>query len=131
MAQVPKGATEVELPNYYEENAPLRISLNPALSPNQNAQKYFQKYQKLKNAVRVVKTQIQQTQQEISYLESVVAQLEIATPMDIEVIREELIEQGYLKRKKIKNKNSRKKPTRSFLCHRWHTYSRWKKQFAK
>ena len=42
MAQVPKGATEVELPNYYEENAPLRISLNPALSPNQNAQKYFQ-----------------------------------------------------------------------------------------
>ncbi len=40
--------------------------------------------------VRVVKTQIQQTQQEISYLESVVAQLEIATPMDIEVIREEL-----------------------------------------
>lgn len=54
----------------------------------------------MKNAVRVVKTQIQQTQQEISYLESVVAQLEIATPMDIEVIREELIEQGYLKRKK-------------------------------
>ena len=58
------------------------------------------KIPKLKNAVRVVKTQIQQTQQEISYLESVVAQLEIATPMDIEVIREELIEQGYLKRKK-------------------------------
>ncbi len=55
---------------------------------------------KIENAVRVVKTQIQQTQQEISYLESVVAQLEIATPMDIEVIREELIEQGYLKRKK-------------------------------
>lgn len=115
MAQVPKGATEVELPNYYEENAPLRISLNPALSPNQNAQKYFQKYQKLKNAVRVVKTQIQQTQQEISYLESVVAQLEIATPMDIEVIREELIEQGYLKRKN-KKQNSRKKPTRSFYA---------------
>ena len=41
MAQVPKGATEVELPNYYEENAPLRISLNPALSPNQNAQNIF------------------------------------------------------------------------------------------
>ncbi|MFR5225285.1 MAG: NFACT family protein, partial [Enterococcus faecalis] len=109
MAQVPKGATEVELPNYYEENAPLRISLNPALSPNQNAQKYFQKYQKLKNAVRVVKTQIQQTQQEISYLESVVAQLEIATPMDIEVIREELIEQGYLKRKKNKKQKQPKK----------------------
>ena len=68
----------------------------------------------MKNAVRVVKTQIQQTQQEISYLESVVAQLEIATPMDIEVIREELIEQGYLKRK---NKTKQpKKPTRSFYA---------------
>ena len=84
----------------------------------------------MKNAVRVVKTQIQQTQQEISYLESVVAQLEIATPMDIEVIREELIEQGYLKRKKIKTKQP-KKANPIFLCHRWHTYSRWKKQFAK
>ncbi|MGC3033541.1 NFACT family protein, partial [Enterococcus faecalis] len=76
--------------------------------PNQNAQKYFQKYQKLKIAVRVVKTQIQQTQQEISNLESVVAQLEIATPMDIDVIREELIEQGYLKRKKNKKQKQPK-----------------------
>ncbi|MGC3097684.1 NFACT family protein, partial [Enterococcus faecalis] len=57
MAQVPKGATEVELPNYFEENAPLRISLNPALSPHQNAQKYFHHYHNLKNAVRVVNPQ--------------------------------------------------------------------------
>ena len=79
---------------------------------------------KIENAVRVVKTQIQQTQQEISYLESVVAQLEIATPMDIEVIREELIEQGYLKRKNKTKTAEKANPI--FLCHRWHTYSRWK-----
>ena len=103
----------MELPNYYEENAPLRISqiLHFHLI---KMHKIFSKIPKLKNAVRVVKTQIQQTQQEISYLESVVAQLEIATPMDIEVIREELIEQGYLKRKN-KNKTA-EKPTRSFYA---------------
>ena len=100
MAQVPKGATSVTLDNYYEENQPVEIPLNPALSPNQNAQKYFQRYQKLKNAVRIVKTQIEQTQQEILYLESVLSQLELASPMDLGLIREELISQGYLKKQR-------------------------------
>ena len=84
----------------------------------------------MKNAVRVVKTQIQQTQQEISYLESVVAQLEIATPMDIEVIREELIEQGYLKRKKIKTKTAEKSQPDLFMPQMAHLFS-LEKQFAK
>ncbi|MGX7243237.1 fibronectin-binding protein EfbA [Enterococcus quebecensis] len=109
MAQVPKGAEFVELPNYYEEDQLLKIKLNPALTPNQNAQKYFQKYQKLKNAVKVVHGQIQQAEQEISYLESVLSQLEIAGPMDIETIREELIEQGYVKRRGSKKQKQPKK----------------------
>lgn len=109
MTQVPKGAESVELPNYYEEDALLTITLNPALTPNQNAQKYFQRYQKLKNAVRVVQAQIEQTQQEVTYLESVLAQLEIASPMDIELIREELIEQGYVKNRKSKKQKQPKK----------------------
>lgn len=109
MAQVPKGAKFVELPNYYEEDRLLKIKLNPALTPNQNAQKYFQKYQKLKNAVKVVHGQIQQTTQEISYLDSVLSQLEIASPMDIEMIREELIEQGYVKKRSAKKQKHLKK----------------------
>ena len=40
MAQVPRGANEVTLPNYYEEDRPITIKLDPALTPNQNAQKY-------------------------------------------------------------------------------------------
>ncbi len=48
MAQVPRGANEVTLPNYYEEDRPITIKLDPALTPNQNAQKYFHRYQKLK-----------------------------------------------------------------------------------
>ncbi|MBO0422958.1 fibronectin-binding protein EfbA [Enterococcus plantarum] len=109
MAQVPKGAPFVELPNYYEEDKLLKINLNPALTPNQNAQKYFQKYQKLKNAVKVVHGQIEQTNQEIRYLESVLSQLEIAGPMDIQMIREELIEQGYVKNRGAKKQKQPKK----------------------
>lgn len=102
MTSVPKGATEVELPNYYEEDQLLKIPLNPALTPNQNAQKYFQKYQKLKNAVKIVHDQIQQTQQEIHYLDSVLAQLDLSGPMELAFIREELIQQGYIKKRTAK-----------------------------
>lgn len=104
MQQIPRGAKSVLLPNYYEEDKLLDITLNPALSPNQNAQKYFQKFQKLKNAVKIVQNQIQQTLEEIAYLESVLAQLEIAQPSDIEIIREELLEQGYVKKKQNKKR---------------------------
>lgn len=108
MNQVPRGATTVTLPNYYEEDRPLEIALNPALTPNQNAQKYFQRYQKLRNAVKLIGDQIQETKNEISYLESVLAQLEIAGPMDLEVIREELIDQGYLKKPTKRQKKQKK-----------------------
>ncbi|EPH95455.1 fibronectin-binding protein A [Enterococcus faecalis 13-SD-W-01] len=110
MAQVPKGAKEVTLQNYYEENEPIRIKLDPALTPNQNAQKYFHKYQKLKNAVKLIHQQIKEAKDEIDYLESVLSQLEIAGPMDIETIKEELISEGYLKRKTGK-KQKKAKPS--------------------
>jgi predicted ribosome quality control (RQC) complex YloA/Tae2 family protein len=110
MTQVPKGGKEVTLPNYYEENEPIRIKLDPALSPNQNAQKYFHKYQKLKNAVKLIHQQIKEAKDEIDYLESVLSQLEIAGPMDIETIKEELISEGYLKRKTGK-KQKKAKPS--------------------
>lgn len=111
MAQVPRGAKSVQLENYYENNAPITINLNPALTPNQNAQKYFQKYQKLKNAVKLIYDQIAEAKDEIAYLESVLAQLEIAGPMDIEVIKEELVASGYLKKKHNK-KNRRQAPSK-------------------
>lgn len=110
MAQVPRGANEVTLPNYYEEDRPITIKLDPALTPNQNAQKYFHRYQKLKNTVKLIGKQIEEAKNEIDYLESVLSQLEIAGPMDIEVIKEELTAEGYLKKKSSK-KQKRKKPS--------------------
>ncbi len=114
MAQVPRGATDVTLPNYYEEDHPIKIKLDPALSPNQNAQKYFHRYQKLKNAVKLIGQQIEEAKNEIRYLESVLSQLEIAGPMDIEVIKEELTAEGYLK-KRTQKKQKRKKPSQPDL----------------
>lgn len=111
MTQVPRGANSVELLNYYEENTPITITLNPALTPNRNAQKYFQKYQKLKNAVKLIYDQIAEAKDEIAYLESILAQLEIAGPMDIEVIKEELVASGYLKQKRAK-KNRKHAPSK-------------------
>lgn len=111
MTQVPKGAELVTLDNYYEENQPIDIKLRPDLTPNQNAQKYFQKYQKLKNAVRIVQSQIEQTEQEIIYLESVLSQLELASPIDLGIIREELISQGYVKKQKNK-KQKKEQPSK-------------------
>ena len=110
LTQVPRGAKEVVLPNYYEEDRPIKIALDPALTPNQNAQKYFHRYQKLKNAVKLIGEQIQEAKDEIQYLESVLSQLEIAGPMDIEAIKEELTSEGYLKKKNLK-KQKRKKPS--------------------
>jgi predicted ribosome quality control (RQC) complex YloA/Tae2 family protein len=107
MAQVPKHCDFVELKNYYKEDSTIKIALKPYLSPSQNAQKYFQKYQKLKKAVRIVKDQIEQTKQEILYLESVKSQLELITPIEVPLIFEELQAEGYIKVRQKKQKKEK------------------------
>lgn len=105
-----KGQKEVTLSNFYDEDSPISITLDPRKTPSQNAQKYFSKYQKLKNAIIFVTEQIELTNTEIQYLESVMIQLELATPRDVADIKEELIQQGYLKKKKSKRKQKQQKP---------------------
>lgn len=104
-----KGQKEVTLPNFYDNDQPLKIHLNPRSTPSQNAQKYFSKYQKLKNAIIFVTEQIQLTKEEIDYLDSVSTQLELATPKDVAEIKEELVQQGYLRKKYKKNQKKQKK----------------------
>lgn len=114
--QVPRGGKEVTLNNYYEEDQPITIKLDPALTPNQNAQRYFHKYQKLKNAVKLVDAQIKEAEDELAYLQSVLAQLEIATPLDIEVIKEELVASGYLKKKTRKRRKEQPSKPERFIA---------------
>ena len=91
--QVPNNQDQVVLDNYYT-NEPITIQLNKALTPNQNAQRYFKRYQKLKEAVKHLTILIQETKETISYLETV----------------EELIQTGFIKRRNREKIHKRKKP---------------------
>ncbi|MCD9026556.1 Rqc2 family fibronectin-binding protein [Cohnella silvisoli] len=114
-----KGDKSVGVVDYYEEEQPtISIALDPLLTPNENAQRYFRKYNKLKNSRAVVAEQMQSTETEIVYLGSVLQGLESATPADIGEIREELIEQGYIRERGLKRgMKKKKKDTPSILCY--------------
>lgn len=110
--QVPNDKTSVTLENYYT-NEPIEIALNPALSPVQNAQRYFHRYQKLKQAVKFLAEQIAKTKETIHYLESVESNLENADVAEIADIREELIQTGYIKQK-YRNKKQKMLPPEKY-----------------
>lgn len=104
--QIKRGMTKITLPNFYDNNKEITISLSNQLSPSQNAQKYFKKYQKLKNAVTFVNEQIELTKKEVAYLEEIQTQIELATPADLNDIKTELQQEGYIKEKQQKSKHS-------------------------
>lgn len=106
---VPNNQDVVVLDNYYT-NQTIEISLDRALTPNQNAQRYFKKYQKLKEAVKHLKGIISDTENTITYLESVETSLNHASMEDINDIREELVETGFIKRRAHDKQHKRKKP---------------------
>ena len=108
-SQIKKGASEVDLINYYSESAEkISVPLDPQKSANANAQAYYKKYQKLSRAAKLAAEQIKQTEQELDYLESM--ELAIENCGDISAAKEiidEFINQGYIKK-------SAKKDTRKY-----------------
>lgn len=112
MHEIKQGQKEITVVDYYDPNQnEITIPLDPQKSPSENAQHFFKRYQKLKNSVAVVQEQLQKTAEEIQYLDTIIQQIETAAPKDIEEIREELMEQGYLKnRAKKATKNKATKP---------------------
>lgn len=109
LSLIPNNKESVTLDNYYT-GEPLTISLDLALSPNQNAQRYFKKYQKLKEAVKHLSGLIEETKQSIHYFESVEYNLSQANLDEIEDIREELVQAGFMKRRATDKRHKRKKP---------------------
>jgi len=90
--------------NYYT-NEEIAIPLDDQLSAKENAQKYFDKYNKLKRTFEAVTGQIRETKQEIDHLESVSAALDIALmEEDLVQIKEELMEYGYIKHRRAGDK---------------------------
>ncbi|WP_164304620.1 Rqc2 family fibronectin-binding protein PavA [Streptococcus pneumoniae] len=106
--QVPNDQDQVILDNYYT-NQPIMIALDKALTPNQNAQRYFKRYQKLKEAVKYLTDLIEETKATILYLESVETVLNQAGLEEIAEIREELIQTGFIRRKQREKIQKRKK----------------------
>lgn len=93
------GAKKLEALNYYT-NEMITIPLDPTLTPQENAKKNFDKYNKLKRTFEALTDLIEETQDEIKHLESISTSLDIAlSEEDLVQVKEELMDYGYIKRK--------------------------------
>lgn len=88
--------------NYYEENMPeVEIKLDPLLTASENANKYYNKYNKAKRTYAAATEQKKQTEEELAYLESVLTAIDAAEDdSDLKEIKEELVSEGYIRAKK-------------------------------
>lgn len=112
---VPAGARSTQALNYYT-NETITIPLDETLSASENAKKYFEKYNKMKRTYEALSALTLEVKAEIEHLQSILSALDIALlEEDLVEIKEELIENGYLKRKGgSKNKRREKITSRPF-----------------
>ena len=102
--QLPEGSKELTALNYYTGEE-LTIPLDPVKTPQENAQKYFARYNKQKRTYEALTELISETGDEIRYLESVESALDIALyEEDLTQIKEELSQAGYIRRRQQKKK---------------------------
>lgn len=105
-----RGQSRLECENYYEAGAPVSIPLDPLLTPQQNAAKYYKRYAKAKTAEKYLREQMDLARRDLEYLESVLAELAQAeTEADYLDVRAELREAGFLK-KQGKGKKEKSRP---------------------
>lgn len=114
--RVPKGASAVTVENFYaEDNAPLTITLNPAITPAMNAQRFYKAYNKAKTREIMLTEQISKASEELAYLDSVRDTLSRCTSeAELSAVREELREQGYLKMQKGAKRKEKPLPPLEF-----------------
>ena len=94
--KIPKGTKTCTIPNIYD-GTPLQVSLSPILTPAENAQKYYKKYNKLKRAQDEVALQLKNAKDTLRYLESIDESLMTATTrQETAEIRDELQNAGFL-----------------------------------
>lgn len=113
----PRGAAHVEVPDYARDYAPVTIKLDPMLTPVENVQAYYKKYQRAKRAATELEHLLREAQMEAEYLAQVMTSIELAEgTYDLEEIRLELEQQGILPRRaeprRGKAKQVRSKPLR-------------------
>ena len=110
---IEKGVDSIKLLNYYEPlETWIDISIDPHKSPSQNVQKYYKKYNKLKKSEESAYIQLESNEEELKYLNSVLTHLtNCDNYKDIDELRKELIESGYIK-KKAGNKKDKSKASK-------------------
>lgn len=95
---------QVEVENYYDNNKPITLTLDTSVSYSKNAEKFFQKYNKLKNTLGVVSAQKKETELEIEYIESIISSVSMAETLeDIEDIHNEFAENVQMKKMNLKS----------------------------
>ncbi len=109
--RITKGQTKVEAEDFYDENmAVIEIPISPLLSPQQNAAKYYKDYTRMKNAQKELTHQLELGEQELNYLKSVLEELDRAeTEAELEEIRRELQDGGYVKADSAKKRMKQSK----------------------
>lgn len=105
---VEEGSDKIQAWNYYDDNKEITIPLDPDLTAAENAQRYFEKYNKQKRTYEALTKFIEETENEIEYLRSVSNALDISVEEnDLTQIKEELRESGYIKKRGPKEKKAR------------------------
>ena len=114
---IEKGQTSVVCSNYFsEDGGEICIELDPRLTPTQNAQKYYKEYRKADTAEKKLHELIAQGEEEQKYIDSVLDTLTRAeTESDINQLREELSEQGYIRKKGGKARADKSLPPMKYL----------------
>jgi len=113
------GDRRVKVINYYDGKE-IEIPLDEKISASANAQKYFKKYSKARTAIHEKQAQLEENDRDIEYLESVIQNIESADSVPLlEVIRDELEQTGYVRRRQKasqrKKKNRRPEPLKYTL----------------
>ena len=99
---VDQGSKNVTLTSYYD-GSQVSIPLDPRFSPARNAQNYYKKYGKARTAIKEKTIQMEETQREIDYLESVQSFAERASSLEeLDLIRSELVDAGLIRFRKTK-----------------------------
>lgn len=110
-----KGDSECNLLNYYNENEEeyIKISLDKTKTPSENVQRYYKKYNKLKTSEEYAKEQLEKNTKEIDYLNSVITNIiNVESYDEIDEIKKELIETGYIRYKKSDKINKKSKTSK-------------------
>lgn len=105
-----RGMTVLRASNFYDpEGGEVEIPLDPLKTPQQNAAKYYKDYNRAKTAEQVLSVQVEKGKQELTYLDSVLENITLAEgDRDLQEIRQELADTGYLKRQKTAAKREKR-----------------------